>query len=356
MLILLSCAERVTQSAKSTRRAQPPNIILLIGDGMGHSQLSATYFYKTGEPHFSRFPVVGMSMTSSAKEKITDSAAGATAIATGQKTYNGAISVDLSGDSLPTLMEMLSGEGYLTGAIATSSITHATPACFYAHSDEREKEEDIALDLVNSQLSYFAGGGKKFFDERADGQNLIASLIEKGFAINQENTTSSKQGYLLAPEGLPSKLEGRDTFLPDYTTKALRFFQDAERPFFLLVEGSQIDWGGHANDGDYIVQEMLDFDLAIGRALDFAEQEGNTLVIVTADHETGGFTLASEEYTKDNIVQRNYSKLRYGFSTGGHSSAHVPVLAYGPGAERFTGIYENTALFTKMKCAVLSCP
>ena len=150
----------------------------------------------------------------------------------------------------------------------------------------------------------------------------------------------SKYGFLLAQESMPRMLEGRGDFLPNATQLALDYFSKSEERFFLMIEGSQVDWGGHANDEDYLVSELIDFDNAIGKALDFAEKDGNTLVIVTADHETGGFTLAPNE--------GDYDDIKGVFSTNGHSATLIPVFAYGPGAELFGGIYENTGFFYKM--------
>ena len=140
---------------------------------------------------------------------------------------------------------------------------------------------------------------------------------------------------------MPRLIDGRGSFLYDATKLGLKKLSKDKEGFFLMVEGSQIDWGGHANDADYLISELIDFDTVMGQVLDYAEKDGNTLVIVTADHETGGFTLASEE--------GNYNKIKPSFSTGGHSAAMVPVFAYGPGASSFAGIYENTEIHTKIK-------
>ena len=330
---------------------QKPNIILLIGDGMGVSQLSSAFLYAEN-PNLGRFPVVGLSQTASSKEKITDSAAGATALACGQKTYNGAISVNEEGDSLATLVELLSLEGYNTGLIATSSITHATPACFYAHVPSRRMEEEIAEYLMKSEVDFFAGGGREYFNDRKDKRDLTQQEI---FTLSLDALPSEplnpeeRYGFLLADDGMPKMEEGRGDFLVNATTLALQYFEDAEAPFFLMIEGSQIDWGGHANDGEYIVAEMLDFDKTVGAALDFAEKQGNTLVVVTADHETGGFTLAAKQQKIPfKGLQENYADIRFEFSTYGHSAAMVPVLASGTGATSFSGIYQNTAIYQRL--------
>lgn len=360
-LTLLGSIEGHSESSKvhpeSQTQKPPPNVILLIGDGMGTTQLSSALFYGENKPAFLQMPVVGLVQTSSSSDKITDSAAGATAMSCGEKTYNGAIGVDADTNARPTLLELLAQKGRKTGLVATSSITHATPASFYAHIDSRDKEYAIAKQLVHAPVHFFAGGGQKFFYQRPDGSSLAEAFSQNNIKIDTqalrapaEGNTEQRYGYLLADEGMPPILKGRGDFLPKATDMALNYLSQGDKPFFLMVEGSQIDWGGHANDGAYLTTEMLDFDKAIARALAFARKQDNTLVIVTADHECGGYTLAgtNKKDPQTGESYRDYDDLRHGFSTHGHSAAMVPLLAYGPGAERFTGIYQNTAIFDKL--------
>ncbi len=343
--ILSSCGVKQDVSMQGTEnKKKPKNIILLIGDGTGLSQVSASHFYNEEPSNYDKFPVIGLIKTSSAEELITDSAAGATAFASGIKTYNGAIGVTTDTTAVETIIEQVSKRGLSTGLVATSSITHATPACFYAHVPQRKMAEEIAVFLVESDVDFFAGGGLNYFAKRADNRNLIAELEEKGFAIDTSNLssipTTSKQGFLLANDGMPKILDGRGDFLPEATRLALEQLSKNEEGFFLMIEGSQVDWGGHANDADYLISELIDFDKTIGVALDFAKTNGETLVVATADHETGGFTLGREG--------DNYKKIKPIFSTNGHSATMVPVFAEGPGSYLFGGVYENTGIFTKM--------
>lgn len=336
--------------------AKPKNIILLIGDGMGAAQVSTAFFFQEETPNFIRFPYTGLVLTSAGNAKITDSAAGATAYASGVNTYNGAIGVTLDSVEVPTIVEQVSAKGYSTGVIATSSITHATPAAFYAHTLSRNQHEDIAKHLANSSIDFFAGGGQDFFMKRKDGVNYIDKLEENGFTVNTESlqvngslSVNNKYGFLLANDGMPRMLDGRGDFLPRATRMAINHLSQNEDGFFLMVEGSQIDWGGHANDSEYIVTEVLDFDKAVGEALDFAEQNGNTLVIVTADHETGGYSLSSKTIRGFGGTKKSdYDQLDPTFSTGGHSATMIPSFAFGPGAESFSGIYRNTQIYFKM--------
>ena len=352
-IIILSCETKQDNKilALNTIENHPikpkkvKNIILLIGDGMGLSQVSASQFYNDKTPNFERFSVIGLSKTSSSSDVITDSAAGATALASGIKSYNGSIGVTPDTLAVETIIEQISPKGISTGVISTSAITHATPACFYAHVKSRRLEEEIAHFLVNSEVDFFAGGGLKFFNAREDGNDLLKLLEENNFEVETKKlptqTSKKKQAILLSDKGMPTMIEGRGDFLPEATQLALEYLSKNEEGFFLMVESSQIDWGGHANDADYLISELLDFDKTLGVALDFAKQDGETLVIVTADHETGGFTLGSDD--------GDYNKIKPVFSTDGHSATMVPVFAEGPGSEIFGGIYENTSIYDKIK-------
>lgn len=321
------------------------NVVLLIGDGMGLSQLSSAFYYGDTAPNLAEFIEIGLINTSSSKQKITDSGAGATAFACGEKTYNGSIGFSSDSVSIPNLVEILSEKGYNTGVISTSSVTHATPAAFFAHVKDRGLQEEIALQLVDSEIDFFAGGGTSYFTNRKDSLNLIDSLTKNGFEVNLDilklvPDENSRYGFLLADNGMPKMMDNRGDFLPNYTQLALDYFTKLGNGFFLMVEGSQIDWAGHSNDSDYLISEMMDFDKTVGVALDYAKLKGNTIVIVLADHETGGFALSPDS--------GDYSTIKPAFATTGHSTTLIPVLAYGPGAENFKGIYQNNEIFHKI--------
>ncbi|MCT8338744.1 alkaline phosphatase [Flavobacteriaceae bacterium TK19130] len=353
LLLVISCVsvqvKDNTLSSETVSSQKPKNVILLIGDGMGLSQVSAGMFYSDKKSNFERFPTIGLIKTSSSSDLITDSAAGATAFSAGVKTYNGAIGVDKNKNSVPTLSEQAATKGLATGVISTSSVVHATPASFYAHVENRRMYEEIADFVSKSDLDFIAGGGTQFFQERKDQRDLYEDLRNNGFEVYTESlpaiASTKRQAILLAKDGMPKAIENRGDFLPDATQLAINKLAKNTDGFFLVVEGSQIDWGGHANDADYLIGEQLDFDKTIGVALDYADIHDNTLVIVTADHETGGFTLASDE--------GDYNKIKPSFSTGGHSSTLIPVFAAGPGSENFNGIYENTEIYHKIKQLLL---
>ncbi len=347
IIFFLSCNKSLQPDAASTPRAK--NIILLIGDGMGLAQLSTAYYFGQGTPNFSRFKYIGLHQNTPVGEIITDSASGATAFSIGLKTYNAAIGVDKDSIAHETILEWASKNGKSTGVIATSTITHATPASFYAHVGHREMHEEIALDLVNSTVDVAIGAGHAYFNQRKDGRNLLNELEAKGVHIDTtalpgKLSFGQRYAFLLAANDMPRMTQGRGDFLTKATNLSLDFLSEDKQGFFLMVEGSQIDWGGHSNEGDYIVQEVLDFNQAVGAALDFAERDGNTLVIVTADHETGGLALSGTMV----FGRADYNNISLTFSTGGHTASLIPVLAFGPGSEKFTGFYQNNDIYTKM--------
>ena len=331
----------------------------MIGDGMGIAQITAGLYFNNNRLNLEQFPIVGLHKNYPNDEEdglITDSAAGATAFACGVKTYNAAIGVGV--DSLPrtTILELAERNGLATGLVATCNIQHATPASFIAHNKSRNDYEGISLDFLKTDIDLFIGGGKKYFDNRADGRDILEELRKKNYQvanwtekdIDKLKFTGQNAAYITANEQPLMASQGRD-YLPDASEIACKFLENrSEKGFFMMIEGSQIDWGGHAGNTDYIISEMIDFDKAIGKVLDFAKRDANTLVIVTADHETGGFAvLKGSKFGKINggfaDPYDEKKKSRY------HTGAMIPVFAYGPGAEQFSGIYENTAIFIKMK-------
>lgn len=350
-ILIFSCqkeTKNIESETKSESPKTPKNIIFMIGDGMGMSQVSSAIYYKGSKSNFERFPIVGLSKTSSSSHKITDSGAGATAFSIGEKSFNGSIGVAADSSSKELITEYAAKEKKMKiGIIATSSITHATPASFFAHVDDRDKEEEIAAQMLTADVDYFAGGGTDFFFRRSDGRNIAEELEEKGYSIDTNKLStdlekSKKYGFILAQDGMPRMLDGRGDFLEKSTISCANLL-DNENGFYIMVEGSQIDWGGHDNDGEYLISELIDFDETIGKVLDWAEKDGETLVVVTADHETGGFTLAGTPEADD-----KYNEMQTTFSSPGHSGTMVGVFAFGPGAEKFSGVYENYEIYHKM--------
>lgn len=336
---------KVTEFAQIFKTAKPKNIILLIGDGMGVSQIHAGLTANNEHLFLENFRHMGLTKTHSADNYITDSAAGGTALATGEKTYNGAISVDTKKKPLKTILEEAAEQGLATGLVSTSSITHATPASFIAHQPSRNMYEAIAADFLKTDIDLFIGGGYKHFTDRQDGRNLADELKQKGYTVKQDlnniqKENSEKLAVLTASEH-NGRVHERGNMLPVAVSTAITRLSQNEKGFFLMAEASQIDWGGHAGDTHYIIEEILDFDRTVGKVLEFASKNGETLVIVASDHETGGMAVLNGNF-ETGMVQGE-------FTTGGHTGIMVPVFAYGPGAGEFTGIMDNTDVHKKMK-------
>ncbi|MCP4313707.1 MAG: alkaline phosphatase [Bacteroidetes bacterium] len=351
ILGILSCAS--SNSSKKLSPETPSNIIFLIGDGMGLSAVSTSFYFGEEPSQFKRFKHIGLQKTSSASHKVTDSAASGTAMATGNKTYNGAIGVDTLKAPVQNITELTSLLGLSTGVVATSTISHATPATFYSHVEQRSMEEQIVVQLLDSEIDFFAGGGIDLFNNREDSIDLFPVAAEKGFIVDTTSLAApgilqsgQKYGFLLANGGMPSATDNRGDFLQKATSLAIEQLSANQNGFFLMVEGSQIDWAEHENDAKRTVAEVLDFQEAIAAALDYAEEMGNTLVVVTADHETGGLSLSAK--LNEETGGRDYKVVGPDFATTSHSATLIPVFAYGPGAEQFAGIYENTEIFHKM--------
>jgi alkaline phosphatase len=333
-------------SKEQQENVKPKNVILLIGDGMGVSQVYAGMTASEKPLVFQKFKYIGFHTTFSASDYVTDSGAGGTALATGVKTKNGSIGVDTTGNPLTSILHLSEQNGLATGLVSTSSILHATPASFIAHQVDRNQYQAIAKDFLDTDVDIFIGGGLNDFQEREDGLNLIDSLRSRGYEVGLDlEQTLALQGEKIAgftaARHNPSILDGRGDMLPKSTEKAVNVLSNNDKGFFLMVEGSQIDWGGHDNDIDYITSEVIDFSNAVEKALAYAMQDEETLVIVTADHETGGLGLNGGNWAAH--------QLEAGYTTDYHTGVMVPVFAYGPGAEEFMGIYDNTDVFKKMK-------
>ncbi|MBN1163095.1 MAG: alkaline phosphatase [Candidatus Krumholzibacteriota bacterium] len=327
------------------KEEHPRNIILFIGDGMGASHLTAGMIVK-GSLELERFPQGGLITTHSADKLVTDSAASGTALATGYKTYNGAISVDRDRKRLKTALEYAEEAGKSTGLVVTCGVTHATPAVFAAHVENRNMHSAIAEQLVSSGMEVLFGGGWSYFSPAGEepapgrGEKDLLSLLRERMPVALSAAEfsglgdSDRAAALLAPEELPPAGR-RDITLREMTGKAIQILSRNPKGFFLMVEGSQIDWAAHDGDQDGIIRELIDFDDAVGAGLDFAVGEGGTLVIVTADHETGGFAVHD-----GSIAERIVSASA--FTTNEHTAGMVPLFAYGPGSQRLGGIHDNT--------------
>lgn len=344
IVVLAGCsAQKINTGQIQTKGVK--NIILFIGDGMGTAQLYAGMSVSNSVFSLESFPYSGFSKTFASNNYVTDSGAGGTAIACGIKTKNGMIGMGPDSTIAPSIIEIAHKSGLATGVLSTSSVTHATPASFVAHNSGRGNYEDIAKDFLNGTVDVFIGGGEDHFRKRADSVDFAVSLKKQGYDVvyninDLKNSTSRKIAGLLAKEHMPKASEGRMGMLAEMTGKAIETLSKDKDGFFIMVEGSMIDWGAHAKDLDYTVQEVIDFDKAISVAKEFADRNGETLIIVTADHETGGLTL-----TGGNLQTRKV--LGNFITTGSHTGVMVPVFSFGPGAEKFSGIHDNTFFFAE---------
>ena len=320
-----------------------PNIILLIGDGIGVSQISAANYKLNNRTAFERFEYVGLQKVHPDDESIiTDSAASGTAIACGIKTRNGMLGMDSEKITHKSILEISKALGYKTALIVTSTIVHATPASFYAKVESRRDYQRIAKQLTEVGVDVFIGGGEDYFTIRDDGENLLDNTNSHIFVNSLEELKSTEQlkiGYLTYPKDPPSFNEGRSPSLVELVPTVLEKLQKSG-PFFLMIESSQIDWGGHAKDIEFVLSELIEFDSVIDITLDFAETYGNTLVVATGDHETGGLSVTGGNLKK-NTISTN-------FANGSHTATMLPVFSSGVGAKQFSGIYENTEIFHKL--------
>ena len=318
---------------------------------------------------FTDFPVIGFSLTSSADAFITDSGAGATALATGKKANNYMIGMAADSTKPITISEIAHHMGKSTGIAVTCELTHATPGSFFAHQPSRKLMNEIGADFItgmsphdladlqerNGQtdvgsqfvkkgsIDVALGGGRKYFDTNALKNNGYA--IGTGYEAMKQLQNQSRRVVFYDDQPFPPKAhEGRNKegmYLADASESVLNTMFLNPKGSFTMIEGSQVDWAGHENDSTYLMAEMEDFDVAIRRVIAMAKADKNTLVIVTADHETGGLSLTEWDKARSQPAMH--------FSTGHHTGIPVPVFAYGPGAELFSGAYQNTAIFTKIQ-------
>ncbi|WP_348272189.1 alkaline phosphatase [Bacillus sp. 103mf] len=387
------------------------NVIFLIPDGFSAGYASSYYWYKGSGLVMDQI-LVGMIRTHPANQQVTDSAAAGTAMATGVKTNNDMVSVSPQGEKLKTILEASKEAGKSTGLVATASITDATPATFASHVVSRAKEVDIATQIVDNNVDILLGGGKQFFLPVTEGgkqptRNLIAEAQKKGYQLidtHEQLVKAKTKGKILglfANEAMSPELDRENTNQPsleDMTTLALNTLKKDENGFFLMVEGSQIDDAGHEHDAAKAMKEVEAFEKAVKVSLDYAKKDGETLVVIAGDHDTGGLSIgrgsvfathveilrnvnASGDFMtkqinneKSNIqeVLKQYANIDLndqeikrikesadmkptindiisehaviGWTTIGHTGVNNPVYAFGPNFEWFRGLHDNTDL------------
>jgi alkaline phosphatase len=330
-------SEVYTPKFESDQKNSPvENVILLVGDGNGLSQISSAVLANGGDLTLTQLKSIGFLKTQAADDFTTDSAAAGTALATGEKTNNRAIGVNAKGSPLINITELLDEKGFVTGCITTDDITGATPSAFYAHRKDRSDTKGILSDLSKSKLSLIIGGGAEEFEkETAD---MGFTVVDSTKAIGR--STEKRVAHFISKYSVPSILEGRGAVLAEATKNGLAFLSAKNAPFFLMIEGAKIDSYGHHNNVSGIVSEGIDFDRAITEAVKFADATGKTLVIVTADHETSGFSIPQGNL-ENGMIEGD-------FTTHDHTGTMVPIFAYGPQSQEFQGVYENNAVFGKI--------
>jgi alkaline phosphatase len=364
------------------------NVILLIGDGMGTAHRTAGRLYsvgRAGQLAMDTLPVEGASHTWSTESVVTDSAAAGTALATGVKTYNDAIAVDTDGKPVPTILEIAKDAGKSVGLVTTVLLPHATPATFAAHNPDRDDYLGITLDMFNHDVDVLLGGGENYFlpagtagcfpadGERTDGRNLVDEAVAKGYLHVCTETELAGAGPATTQKLLGTFADANmarpySPSLAEMTEKALDVLDNNSSGFFLMIEGGQIDLAAHVNDAPNTLGDVVGFDEAVKVALAYQVEHPDTLVIVTADHATGGLTI--EDAPQDgpcpepdpNDARECATALHedgpFSESGGGtfwidwtsnnHTADDAPVMAAGPGSQALEGSYENTHIFEVM--------
>lgn len=325
----------------------PHNVIFIVGDGMGTAQVYSSIVARGGNSAFLLFPYSGFSRTYCHDKYTTDSGAGGTALMTGHKVDYTYVGIGPDGSWYPSFLTTAKQMfGMSAGFVVTSSVLDATPASTYAHVSYRRLFDSISMQMVQSGFDVMIGGGKNYFlpENRNDNLSLIDTLISKGYGMAYNvldllSLNDDKVCGLLADD-LPPQAKDRGRMLALGTLKAIEVLNKNNNGFCLMVEGSQIDHSSEANDSARLAGEMYDFEDMLHAVMDFAQRDGNTLVIVTADHESGGLTL------KDGNIM--YGTSRPTWSVKGHTGVMVPVFAYGPGSEYFAGVQENSDFYNKI--------
>ncbi len=365
-------------------------VFVMIGDGMGATQVAAveSYLsYKAGklggeQLTFTKFPILGLCTTFSANRNITDSSAAGTAIATGSKTDNGKLGVDPEGNDLKSMAYTFKEQGYRIGIMSSVPANHATPASFYGHDMDRGDYYNISLQIPESNFDFIAGSGLLEFKGENDAQEPIDKVLEREgydvcFGLEELAASTDKTGVVVVQpsqknaEALNYEInrdtEFKEDRLGEVLAAAIDYLGD-ENPFFIMCEGGEIDWAAHDNNMMSMTDAITRFDEAVKVAYDFyLEHPDETLIIVTADHETGGITLGSghssmidwagieEAYAEGGKTSREENREistehNIGWASYGHTGGPVPIYAIGKGAEKFSGRMDNTDIYAKVVC------
>lgn len=343
ILLLLILPTTVMSQVQLLHEGNPQihNVIFVVGDGMGVAQVYSSIIAQGADnSQFLRFPYTGFSRTYSYDKYTTDSGAGGTALMTGHKVENKHVGFGPNGEWYPSfLVKAKQQTGRKVGFVVTSSVLDATPASTYAHVPYRKQFDTISMQMAQCGFDVMIGGDRKHFlpENRKDGLAPLDTLAARGYnmaySIDELAALHGGKVCALLSNADPLTEPSRGRMLSVGVSKALELLSRGNQGFVMMVEGSQIDWACHNNDTAYLAAEMADFEDALRIILDFAQRDGHTLVVVTADHETGGLTLPGGN------VEQGINRMS--FSTGSHTGVMVPVFSFGPGASQFTGIQQN---------------
>lgn len=377
-VLMVSCSKEETKVK---------NVIYLIGDGMGFGAVSSLLLSDDSITGFEKAPVIGLSETCSANNFVTDSPAGGTALACGQRTKNGYLGVDPEGKQLISILKKAQAQGKRSGIVVNTVLTEATPAAFYAGVKSRSQSYDIAKQFTESNVDVAIGSGLSAFINRPDSVDLTATLIEKGYDVYLDwktilNSSSDKFVGILPMDDVHRRNKSRNTtagaadgaevclaaklaasndsptdttrlseptqYLEKATTKALEVLsRNNDKGFFLMIESAIIDGYGHNNDSEGMIEEMKEFNRTLSVVIDYVNKHPETLLVVTADHETGGTNVAYKSFEVGEKADIHLS-----FSTKGHSGTVVPIFAYGKGASSFAGVMKNIDVPAKIEALI----
>lgn len=323
------------------------NVILIIGDGMGVAQWHAGLIASKGQLNVEKIKNVGFLLTHTATNLSGGAPDHSTAIATGTKSYSGAVSVDIDTIPVKSIIEYAEENGISTGIVSANMLLEGGVAPFVAHEANRMQMENIAASYLTHNLDVFIGAGFRSFTQRKDGRNLVAELRTKGYQVvfsmdSIKNIKNGKLAGFTAEQNNPGIKEGRGTMFPDAVQTALNILDNNKKGFFLFVADVYVDRASHLGNAEVVALETIDLDKAIGKALEFAEKDGNTVVIVTGGPEASGMVLTSGKF------QSGMFEAKWAMPGMIHTGTMVPVFAFGLGADQFSGIQDNTNIFHKM--------
>ncbi len=389
-LLLASCNGTGNSNSGTEERAK--YIFVMIGDGMGLPHAYATESYLSWKNDgqmggqrlvYSQFPVIGLCTTYSANNDITDSAASGTAIATGHKTLNSMLGMGPDSTALTSMAYTLKGEGYKVGIMSSVPVNHATPGAFYAHQINRNLYYDISLEIPQTDFDFFAGSGLLQFDgKRHDKEPIDKVLAEQGYPVfyglEEFKGCEDKDGVIVVQESAKSQVlnyeiekEAKEDRLGEVVAAAIDYLGD-EEPFFIMCEGGEIDWAAHDNSTMEMIDAVLRFNEAVEVAYNFYLQHPDeTLIVVTADHETGALTIGADSSVNPDHNKLNWEgleaeyanstekftreqhreiarKYNIGWNSVNHTGCPVPVYAIGKGAEKFAGRMDNEDIYGKV--------